>query len=96
MSETSSKNVYWSSCKVHVDSRPILMRPEFCGKIFKNYSNTKFHENPSVQWEPSSSTWMNGRTDRYEDANMAFRNFAKAPNIILWRRGNPNLGINRL
>jgi len=33
----------------------------------------------SVQWEPSCSMRTDGRTDKYEEANGLFRNFANTP-----------------
>jgi len=35
------KIVQWTSCKVPVHQ--ILMKPEFPWRIFKKYSNVKFH-----------------------------------------------------
>ena len=40
-------NVHRSSCKVIVINVGMLMKLEFFGHIFKKFSNTKFHENPS-------------------------------------------------
>jgi hypothetical protein len=68
-------NVYWFSCKVAV----ILSD---CNKIwiFDNYSNTKFHENPSS----GSRIVSCGQTDRHDEAksrisqflNLCFSEFA--------------------
>jgi len=33
----------------------------------------------SFQWEPSSYIWTDIRTDRHDEANRRFRNFANAP-----------------
>ena len=45
----------------------------------------------SVQWEPSGSIWMDGRTDRQTDKQthmaklmVSFRNSANEPNNIKW------------
>ena len=40
----------------------ILMKLEFSGQIFEEYSNIKFHEK-SIHWEPSCSMWMDRWTD---------------------------------
>jgi len=60
-------------------SCPILMTLEFSRKIFKHFSNIKFHKNPSS----GSRVIPCGRTDGQTDTTkliVAFRNFAKAPN----------------
>ena len=57
----------------------IVMNLEFSGQIFEKYSNIKFHENPSVQWEPSCYML----TDRHDEANSQFRNFTNAPKNCL-------------
>ena len=41
------KNVYWSLCKVPVNSCRILMKLEFSRQIFGKHSNIKFYENPA-------------------------------------------------
>ena len=54
----------------------ILIKLEFSGQIFeKKYSNIKFYENPSSE----SRVVPFGQTDRHDEANGIFRNFAKAP-----------------
>jgi hypothetical protein len=59
-----AKNVYWSSCKVHVITvRFVLMELELSRKIFKIYSNIKVRENPS-SW---SRVVTCGRTKRAKD-----------------------------
>jgi hypothetical protein len=58
------------------------MKFEFSRQIFEKYSNIKFREK-SVQWNPSCSTRMDGRTDEQTDTTkliVAFRNFANARN----------------
>jgi len=52
------------------------MKVEFASQIFEKSSNVKFQEK-SVQWEPSCSM----RTDRHDEANSSFRNFANVPNM---------------
>jgi hypothetical protein len=65
------KNVYLTSCKVPHYSSQILMTVEFCGQIFKKYSNIKFHSNPS-----SGSRFLTCRqTDSHDEANGHFLNF---------------------
>jgi len=39
------------------------MKLELSGQIFEKYSNIKFHENPSVQWELSCYMRTDGQTD---------------------------------
>jgi hypothetical protein len=41
------KNVYWSSCKVHVIVVTFLMKHSFSQHIFEEHLSIKFHENPS-------------------------------------------------
>jgi hypothetical protein len=50
------------------------MQLEFSGQIFEKSSNIKFNENPS-----SGSRVPFSRTDRHDEANSLFRNFANAP-----------------
>ena len=45
---------------------------------FEKYSNIKFHENPSGG-SRSCSMRTDARTDRYDEASVALRNFANAP-----------------
>jgi hypothetical protein len=54
------------------------MKPEFSRKILERRLNIKFHENPS---SVSQVVFMrtDGRTDRHNEAEVAFRNFANAP-----------------
>ena len=52
----------------------ILMKLEFSRRIFEKYCNIKFHENPSS----GSRVVPHGRTDRHDEANRLFRNFANA------------------
>jgi hypothetical protein len=54
------------------------MKLELSRHIFENYSNIKFHENPTN----GSGVVPCGRTDRQTDMTkliVAFRNFANAP-----------------
>jgi hypothetical protein len=64
------------------------MKLEFSRRIFEEFSNMKFHENPSAGADCSMRPdgEMDGRTDRQTDMTkliVAFRNFAKAPNKIV-------------
>jgi hypothetical protein len=54
------------------------MKREFSRQIFEKSSNIKFHENPSS----GSRVVPCGRTDRYDEANVAHRNFVNAPKNI--------------
>ena len=60
----------------------ILMALVSSREIFEKYSNTKFHENPS------SGSWLVpcGRTDRHDEANNRFSQFANAPNTVAYLR----------
>jgi hypothetical protein len=53
------------------------MKLEFFQHIFEEYSNIKFHENPSI----GSRVIPYGQTDgdRHDELTVAFRNFANAP-----------------
>ena len=74
------RNVYWSSCKLHIILCKVLMLLEFSRQIFEKYFNIKFDENT-----PSGSRVVPyGRTDGQTDMKKLtdfFRNFAKAPKI---------------
>ena len=61
-------NVYWPSCTVPV----ILVR------FFDNYSNTKFHENPSSGSRVVPCGQTDGRTDTTKLID-AFHNFSNSP-----------------
>jgi hypothetical protein len=64
--------------------RQILMKLKFSQQIFENYSNTKFHENPSSGSRDVLCGRIGRRTDRRKDMMkliFAFRNFAKAPKM---------------
>ena len=52
------------------------MKPEFCWQIFKQYSNTKFHENPS-SGTLSFSAWTVRQRDRHDKANGHFSQLCK-------------------
>jgi len=52
------------------------MKPEFSQQIVEKELNIKFHENPSS----GSRVFVRGQTDGHDEANSAFRNFAKTPN----------------
>jgi len=61
------------------------MKLEFPRRIFKKYSNMKFHENPSRGSRVVPRGRMDGRTDGRTDVTMltlAFRNFSNAPKKI--------------
>jgi len=51
----------------------ILMKPEFSLRIFEEYSNMKFNENPSN----GSRVVPYGRTDRRDEANSRFSQFCE-------------------
>ena len=53
----------------------IVIKHEFSGQIFEKYSSTKFNGNPSSE----SGVVPSGRTNRHEETNSRFRNFAIAP-----------------
>ena len=55
----------------------ILIEREFFGQIFDKYSNTKFHENPSIGSQVVPCGQTDGRT-YMKKLTVAFRNFAKA------------------
>jgi hypothetical protein len=55
----------------------ILMKIEFCGHIFKKYSNIKFCENPFG----GSLVVPCGQTDMWK-LIVTFRNFANAPKSL--------------
>jgi hypothetical protein len=58
------------------------MKIEFSRHIFEIYSNIKFRENPSSE----SRVVRCRRTDRYEEAIVAFHNFEKAAkNVIIFQ-----------
>jgi len=54
------------------------MQLEFSRQIFEKYSNIKLRENPSCgsRFVPCGPT--DRQTDRYDEANVTFRNFTSA------------------
>ena len=59
-----------------MSSGQILIKPEFSRQIFEKYSNIKFHYNP-----PSGIRVVpHGRTDRCDEANSRFPQFANVAN----------------
>jgi hypothetical protein len=56
----------------------ILMKLEYFQKPFEKCSNARILRK-SAQWEPSCCMRTDIRTDRRDDANSRFRNFADAP-----------------
>jgi hypothetical protein len=62
------KNVYWSLCKVPVNSCQILSRLEFSLQVFEKYSNIKFQENLSS----ASRVAPYGQTETNDEANNHF------------------------
>ena len=71
------KNVYWSSCKVS-HSCQLLVKLEFCRKMFKKYARLNFMKSlssvrPVISWGP-----VDEQTDLTK-VIVAFRNFTKAP-----------------
>jgi hypothetical protein len=57
----------------------ILIKLEFYRQIFKIYLNIKFHKIPSVGAELLHA---DGHTDRHNESNDLFRNFANAPKNV--------------
>ena len=55
-----------------------LIKLGFYGKIFKNFSNIKFHENPSSGSRVVPNVRKEGQIDTMKLV-VAFRNFANAP-----------------
>ena len=56
-------------------SCPILMKPEFSRQFFENYSNIKFHENPSRAGRVVPCGQPDGRTDGHDEANIRYGQF---------------------
>jgi len=54
---------------------PILKQLEFSRQNLEKSSNNTFHEKPS-------SGSRGGQTDRHDETNSRFRNFAKAPKYL--------------
>jgi hypothetical protein len=73
MSDMWSK-MYWSLCKVPINSCQILIKLEFSWQVFEKYSNIKFHE------YPSSGSWAVpfGKTDMTK-LRATFHNSANTP-----------------
>jgi hypothetical protein len=61
----------------------ILIKRNFCQQIFEEYSNIKFHENPSSVSQVVASEQVDrrtdGKTDRHDDLTVTFRKFPNAP-----------------
>jgi len=51
----------------------ILIKLQFSRQIFEEYSDIKFHDNPSS----GSRVGTCGRTDRYDEANSRFLRFCE-------------------
>ena len=66
------------------------MKLVFCGQIFEKYSNTKFHENPSVEAELLHAEGRTDlRADRHAVASGRFGNFCeRAHKVYLLRDFN--------
>jgi len=79
LSKTNSARYdQWPSCTVPVILVSLSINLEFSRQIFE-YSNIKFHISwKSVQWEPSCSIRVDGRTVMTK-LTVAFRNSANAP-----------------
>jgi hypothetical protein len=56
------------------------MKLKFSQQIFKKYSNSKFHENPSSGSQVIPCAQMDGQADMTKVV-VAFHNFANAPKI---------------
>jgi len=65
-------NSYRSSCKVPVIIVRFLMKIELSSDLSENYSNTKFHINPSSESRAVPCGRTNGRTDRHDKVNNSF------------------------
>jgi hypothetical protein len=72
-------NVHRSLRKLPHYSCQVLMKLEISWQIFENYSNTKFHENPS-SGSRVVPMWTDGQTGKTK-LIVAFRSFANAPKI---------------
>jgi len=59
----------------------MLMKLEHFRQIFEEYSNIKFHENPSSGSRVVPRRRTNGRTDMAKLV-VTFRNFSKAPKNV--------------
>ena len=62
------------------------MKLEFSGQIFEEYSNIKFHENPSIGSQVVPCGQTDGQTDtqmdRYDEANTQFLQFVNVPKKV--------------
>jgi hypothetical protein len=56
-----------------------LIKPWFSGQCFKEYWNTKLHDNPSNGSRVVPCGQMNRRADRHDEANSRFFQFCKCP-----------------
>ena len=72
------KNIHCPSCRVPVSFVRFSWAWIFSTDFLK-YSNIKFHENPSSGSRGVPCRQINWRTDRNDEAVVAFRNFAFAP-----------------
>jgi len=67
------------------------MKLEFSGHILEKYPNINFLENPSSvsrvvpcgqtggRMDRPADGWTDGQSERHDEANSCFRNFANAP-----------------
>jgi hypothetical protein len=73
------KNVFWFSCKVPVVVVVVVVRFQW-NLNFPNrfWKNAKISWNP-INWEPSCCVKTNRQTDRHDEANNGFSQFASQP-----------------
>jgi hypothetical protein len=63
----------------------MLIKLEFSRQIFEKHSNIKFRKNPSNGSRVFPCEKMDGRTDKFDEANIAFRNFVNTPKMTYFR-----------
>jgi hypothetical protein len=90
------KNVYWSPCEVPLfftDFNENWIFSTGYRKILRYIIYWK-----SVQWEPNCSMRTDRRTNKHDDDDSLFRNFANAPksDCLESRLGGPHLLAHRL
>jgi len=59
-------------------SGQILINFQFSQRIFEQFLNMKFHENPSLK-EPIFSMRREGQTDRHDEPSSRFHSFTEKP-----------------
>jgi hypothetical protein len=61
------------------------MKLEFSPQVFEEFSDTKFHEIPSISNRGVPREWTDRKTDILK-LIIAFRNFAKAPKNVIYNK----------